>query len=401
MKRRMVGFVCLMCFLLNINAIAGELSDNMEYETVLYDGVSVAGSGKILFEYGEGEKAELGIGFELNVINDPFRMNSRLSLSLNGNEPDVKSIAIEKNSEGYTVYSGSDIVETTENLNHYWSYGESGYMGLGLYSILKDSVDVGTEGTDYIEFSEVPGELVLSFINGFIDSSSDELGVLFNRIVSDSILDVKYYVNLDSWTPDRCDIEIHENSTGLNNLTGNLSLGINYSDVNVNLPVVEPSGSLVVSGDISSRYGSDIYEVGTDIDAGEYLVVPDGSGECNVRVQSEMDDVGRRQTLVDEDVDKNYLISVLDGWFLDVSGGWFVPAKGIILDKGIASMLRVGVDVPLGSVYFVAKDSGSRSFWKLRSFKDGRVLDYGDFSGSGYAYLEEEGYLILENCYCS
>lgn len=401
MKCRMVSFVCLMCFLLNINAMAGELSDNMEYETVLYDGVSVAGNGKILFEYGEGEKAELGIDFELNVINDPFRMNSGLSLSLNGNAPNVKSIAIEKNSEGYTVYSSSDMVETTENLNHYWSYGESGYMGLGLYSVLKDSVDVGTEGTDYIEFSEVPGELVLSFINGFIDSSSDELGVLFNRIVSDSILDVKYYVNLDSWTPDRCDIEIHENSTGLNNLTGNISLDINYSDVNVNLPVVEPSGSLVVSGDISSRYGSDIYEVGTDIDAGEYLIVPDGSGECNVRVQSEMDDVERRQTLVDEDVDKNYLISVLDGWFLDVSGGWFIPAEGIILDKGIASMLRVGVDVPLGSVYFTARDSDSRSFWKLRSFEDGRVLDYGDFSGSGYAYLEEEGYLILENCYCS
>lgn len=401
MKCRMVGFVCLMCFLLNINAMAGELSDNMEYETVLYNGVSVAGNGKILFEYGEGEKAELGIDFELNVINDPFRMNSRLSLSLNGNEPDVKSIAIEKNSEGYTVYSGSEVVETTENLNHYWSYGESGYMGLGLYSVLKDSADAGTEGTDYIEFSEVPGELVLSFINGFIDSSSDELGVLFNRIVSDSILDVKYYVNLDSWTPDRCDIEIHENSTGLNNLTGNISLGINYSDVNVDLPVVEPSGSLVVSGDISSRYGSDIYKVGADIDAGEYLIVPDGSGECHVRVQSEMDDVGRRQTLIDEDVDKNYLISVLDGWFLDVSGGWSVPAEGIILDKGVASMLRVGVDVPLGSVYFTARDSGSRSFWKLRSFEDGRVLDYGDFSGSGYAYLEEEGYLILENCYCS
>lgn len=110
--------------------------------------------------------------------------------------------------------------------------------------------------------------------------------------------------------------------------------------------------------DIWTKSGT--YKVGTEIPAGEYIVVATG-GNCYVEVNK--DSTGSFESIVsNENTNTRLYISLLDGQYFKVSGGKFAPQEDVapyepedgIYDQGV---YKVGKDIPAGEYKITANDS--------------------------------------------
>ncbi|NCB53137.1 MAG: zinc ribbon domain-containing protein [Clostridia bacterium] len=126
--------------------------------------------------------------------------------------------------------------------------------------------------------------------------------------------------------------------------------------------------------DIWSEGGT--YKVGTDIPAGEYLVVNTGYG-CYIEVSK--DSSGTFDSIIsNENITKRGYINVLDGQYLEITGGKFAavsdvaPYKPEVENTYPEGMYLVGKDISAGE-YLVICNNGSGCY--VETSKD----SYGTF----------------------
>ncbi len=137
-------------------------------------------------------------------------------------------------------------------------------------------------------------------------------------------------------------------------------------DANTNDKPVEIQQSGEINANTEEKEELDIwtkagtYKVGTEIPAGEYIVVAT-SGNCYVEVNK--DSSGSFDSIVSNDNTSTRLyVTLIDGQYFKVSGGKFAiedkvapfePENGIY-DQGV---YKVGKDIPAGEYKIIANDS--------------------------------------------
>ena len=156
-------------------------------------------------------------------------------------------------------------------------------------------------------------------------------------------------------------------------------------------PVETPKSNVIKAG---------MYKVGTDIGAGEYLLISSGSGYY----QLDSDSSGELDSIISNDNfnNTNYL-TVFDGEYLTLTRCEMIPvadaepqkAENGILGEG---MYKVGYDIPAGEYKLVANDMG---YCEVRTDSRGTIngiVTNDNFEGERYITVSDGQYLKLNRC---
>ena len=119
------------------------------------------------------------------------------------------------------------------------------------------------------------------------------------------------------------------------------------------------------------------YKVGTDIDAGTYLIVADGG---MTYYQLAKDSTGELTSIITNDnIIGHAILTMNDGEYLTVSSGWFMPLDKVsdeLKPKSgyyVEGMYRVGTDIPAGE-YQIEPTSGM-GYFEITKGTRGNLMD--------------------------
>ncbi|MFC4682890.1 hypothetical protein [Exiguobacterium sp. s149] len=119
------------------------------------------------------------------------------------------------------------------------------------------------------------------------------------------------------------------------------------------------------------------YKVGTDIDAGTYLIVADGG---MTYYQLAKDSTGELTSIITNDnIIGHAILTMNDGEYLTVSSGWFMPLDKVndeLKPKSgyyVEGMYRVGTDIPAGE-YQIEPTSGM-GYYEITNGTRGNLMD--------------------------
>lgn len=150
-----------------------------------------------------------------------------------------------------------------------------------------------------------------------------------------------------------------------------------------------------------SGYASGMYKVGTDIPAGEYVLVQNDSTLAYFQVSSSSD--GKFESIVANDnFDGRSIVTVSDGQYLNVTrANIYSIDKAPAINKSAGyltdGMYRVGVDIPAGEYKIVPTDniSGYYELTEDSSHLFSSIIGNGLISNEQYLTIEDGQYLKL------
>ncbi|WP_195199265.1 hypothetical protein [Faecalispora jeddahensis] len=155
----------------------------------------------------------------------------------------------------------------------------------------------------------------------------------------------------------------------------------------------------VIPADAS--YASGMYKVGTDIPAGEYVLVQTDSLSSYFQVSSSSD--GKFESIITNDnFNGRSIVTVSDGQYLNVTRAKIYSIdKAPALDKSSGyltdGMYRVGIDIPAGEYKIFPTDSIS-GYYELASNSSHQfasIIGNGTISNEQYLTIENGQYLKL------
>ena len=145
-------------------------------------------------------------------------------------------------------------------------------------------------------------------------------------------------------------------------------------------------------------YKAGQYKVGTDIPAGEYVVLSKGDGYVEVA----QDSSGKLESIVVNDIFSNRsIISVSDGEYFKVQNGTIyasADAPKVEATDGVlpAGMYQIGKDLPAGEYKVISKNDGSYievSAASTHTMAD--IVSNDIFTGERYITVQDGQYLKL------
>lgn len=154
--------------------------------------------------------------------------------------------------------------------------------------------------------------------------------------------------------------------------------------------------------DLSSEdsYESGQYKVGTDIPAGEYVVLAErGSGYFSVSADPNNDDI-----TFNGNFDYNTIITIFDGEYLKLSRARAIPfdvfyANNTIDLSQTGVMLYVGKDIEPGEYKLTCKENESGYYCIYDSSRQDYIISNDNFENSAYISVSDGQYLRLSRCY--
>lgn len=144
-----------------------------------------------------------------------------------------------------------------------------------------------------------------------------------------------------------------------------------------------------------NKYSSGMYKVGSDLPAGEYVLI--GSGYFSVNSDSS----GTLSSIIANDnFVNNSIISVSDGQYLTVKNAVFY---NISLNPDVSTsgegMFKVGVHIPAGEYKLIAtSSSGYCEVSSSSSHNLSAIVSNDNFTGEKYISVKNGQYLKLRNC---
>lgn len=143
----------------------------------------------------------------------------------------------------------------------------------------------------------------------------------------------------------------------------------------------------------NEKYQEGQHKVGSDIPAGEYVIVSDwGSGYFCVSSDANGSDI-----IANDNFTYNSIISVNDGEYLQLKRCYAVPiseATSIPIDK--ANMFLIGTHLPAGEYCLEAEENGYYCIYADNRHKD--IIANDNFEGKSYVTVSDGQYLLLSRC---
>lgn len=152
-------------------------------------------------------------------------------------------------------------------------------------------------------------------------------------------------------------------------------------------------------------HNAGMYKVGVDIAAGLYYVAADQMGTGYAEVDS--DSTGSLDSMISLiDLETFTFVSVQDGQYLKVSGGYFMPASKVpaiqpVNGKYGPGTYRVGQDLPAGE-YQLTADDRKAGYYEASTDCSGAtdsIISNDFFSTQSYVTVKDGEYLQLQRCY--
>lgn len=166
-------------------------------------------------------------------------------------------------------------------------------------------------------------------------------------------------------------------------------------------PTVEPTAE--PTEEPKTIYESSTYKVGTDIPAGEYVILADGyMGYAEVSKDStgELDSI-----IANENFDYNTIFTLKEGQYFKMTGAYAMPIQQVTeLDTTKGGMFKVGVHLPAGE-YKVEVDEDSFIGYgyvevaKKSTHNLNDIVSNDNFEGSKYITVKEGQYLKLSGAH--
>lgn len=146
------------------------------------------------------------------------------------------------------------------------------------------------------------------------------------------------------------------------------------------------------------KHSAGMYKVGTDIPAGEYVLIGSGYFSINKDSAGTLDSI-----IANDNFDGNSIISVSDGQYLEVKRAVFYD---INLNPEISTsgpgMFKVGLHIPAGEYKLISTGTGTTSgYVEISSnalHKLGGIIMNDNFKGERYITLKEGQYVKLTRC---
>jgi len=140
-----------------------------------------------------------------------------------------------------------------------------------------------------------------------------------------------------------------------------------------------------------------MYKVGTDIKAGEYVIVSDQMAYMQVS----KDSTGALESIIaNENVQNRTIITIKNGQYFEVKNGEIYPIskapKVASTDNQLpAGMYKVGLDIQPGEYKVMSQDSGYVEVSTNSSHTLGGIVSNDNFTGEKYITLKKGQYLKL------
>lgn len=176
----------------------------------------------------------------------------------------------------------------------------------------------------------------------------------------------------------------------------------------------QQTSPILVSGDLvaglststskpETIYPADTYLVGSDLPAGEYVLLSTGE-EPGVYMISDKADPDKHEDLIDYGgIQTDAIVAVKEGEYLTFENATASPIEEVPnLDYRSATEFKVGVHIPAGTWYFVTDDPDSTGIVFVmsatrRQYKDMLSMKYIDTTPVPIT-LEKGQYLLMMNC---
>lgn len=224
-----------------------------------------------------------------------------------------------------------------------------------------------TKGIDYSEYTEDFWDSQIKIFGEYIQTALSDLES------ADTVKEaIDFMVNLE----DDLDNDDQEDNTSSSSGTNPYGYG--------NLPYYEAGQ----------------YKVGTDMDAGEYILVvtTDVMGYFCVSSDANKDDI-----LFNDMFDTNSIITVKDGEYVELSRCIAMPLEEFHKNYAVSKeasgvMFKVGVDIEAGE-YKVTAEEGETGYYCV--YGDSRhddIIANDNFEGSAYVKVKDGQYLVLVRC---
>lgn len=159
------------------------------------------------------------------------------------------------------------------------------------------------------------------------------------------------------------------------------------------------TGTITKGGEIvteaSDSYSVGQYKVGTDIPAGEYvLLASGGKGYFCVSSDANGDDI-----IENDNFEYNSILTVIDGQYLELVRCNATPIdEAGDLDVSDSGMFKVGLHIPAGE-YKLNADSGEKGYYCIyNSSTQENIVSNNNFDGSQYVTVTDGQYLQLVRC---
>lgn len=142
-----------------------------------------------------------------------------------------------------------------------------------------------------------------------------------------------------------------------------------------------------------------MYKVGTDIPAGEYIIVAKSNGY----VEISKDSAGTLESIIgNENVDGNFIVTVNDGEYLKVQRGDIYPfdkAPKLEAKDGVyaAGMYKVGVHIPAGEYKVIPK--GGAGYIEVRSSSSPgleSIISNDNLTAESYITIQDGQYIKVQ-----
>lgn len=142
------------------------------------------------------------------------------------------------------------------------------------------------------------------------------------------------------------------------------------------------------------------YKVGTDMDAGEYILVAttDVAGYFCVSSDANGDDI-----LFNDNFSTNSIITVKDGEYVELSRCIAMPLeefhKNYAVPKEASGvMFKVGVDIEAGEYKVMAEEGETGYYCVYGDSRHDDIIANDNFEGSAYVTVKDGQYLVLNRC---
>lgn len=149
-----------------------------------------------------------------------------------------------------------------------------------------------------------------------------------------------------------------------------------------------------------SSYGPGVLKVGTDIPAGEYIVINSSSrsGYFSVSSDANGDDI-----LFNENFEYNSIITINDGEYLELSSSLAYPfeewcSQNTLDTTKEGSMYKIGVNLPAGEYRLDATADRGGYYCIYPDSRQQDILSNDNFEGQAYVSVSDGQYLVLSNC---
>lgn len=171
---------------------------------------------------------------------------------------------------------------------------------------------------------------------------------------------------------------------------------------NANTASSAPASSTGGSG-TQDAYGEGMYKIGSDLPAGEYVLLPASEFSAYYAVSSTSS--GKVEDILDNDnFDGRRYLTVADGQYLTIQRCTMVPldkAPAVDTSSGVVpeGMYRVGTDIPAGE-YKLHNNSDFDGYYEVRSSSIAEegfdsIITNDNFSGDVYVTVENGQYLVV------